>query len=187
MCAPVSNKKPAAGDGGLLPPGAGGARAPILPDGGADREQLAEPCRCAEIWWALRICGERLPGKATTSSLPVRSRISISPRASSGVHHHRFFEQHVQAGFQAGFGLLEMDGVRGDDESRIERYLPAAWRGRVGWAVVSPRFAEDRGCKLDTVPPKVRTRLTIFGGFALLEHLADVMARHPAAADHRNA
>ena len=31
---------------------------------------------------AVRICGERLPGNATTSSLPVRSRVSIRLRAS---------------------------------------------------------------------------------------------------------
>ena len=58
---------------------------------------------------AWRICGERLPLNATTSSRPVRSRLDegCAPRACSSPW---AFQQHVQPG---GHGLLRLVVVQG--------------------------------------------------------------------------
>jgi hypothetical protein len=102
-----------------------------------------------------------------------------------GVHYHRFLEQHVQPGFQAGFGLPVMQGVRSDDEYRLQAVgviLEQAGEIRLvgGWFETGAaedflghgisfevRFADDDDLQ----------------SLRLFEHLLDGVAGHQAGAD----
>ena len=82
MCAPVSNRKP--------PPAEAGSWRHVPAVRSAQSCQTraltlssAPTSPLSIIRAAARTCGERLPGKATTSSRPVRSRVAISASASA--------------------------------------------------------------------------------------------------------
>ena len=128
---------------GILAPGTDRARSPVLPDGGADGDQPAEFSAVQQSDAALRIWGDRLPGKATTSSFPVRSR-SRSGRVPRRHSSPSVFRAAHPAGFQAElWSARKWIGMRGDDEGRVEWiFCKAARSGPVGWAEgVSPASA----------------------------------------------
>ena len=105
------------------------------------------------------------------------------------VHHHRLFQQHVQPGGHGLLRLVVVQGVRGDDEDRVqvvrviaEQRLQVRRVGRRRQPDIAEEFAEAL--------VGVRRRLADdrdLHDILVAEHSSGVVARHSAAADNGDA
>ena len=178
-------QEPTAGHCRDLAPGVDGIDPPVLPDHAADRLDGADVavaqhgCRCAYI--GRQTAGER--HYEQLAGFVARRNQALGLAAG---HHHGFFEQHVDAGLEAGFGLIVVEHMRRDDEGRID--LAALVTEQFGQIGLVRRhgdagFFEHRGgffvglCRWLADDTDGRSGLHF-------EHVADVMAGHAAAANH---
>ncbi len=177
----------AAGDLRYLTPRAGSQIAPVLPDGRFNGEDLAQITATQHVDGGAHIGGhtavkghhQQLAGAVTGFDQFDRF---------FGVHHHRFFQQHVQPGFQTGSGLGVVHVMRRDDEGNVkfaaiinQQFLKIGFVGGRFQTGLTEKFGSG-----------VISRFRGFanhanmGGIGLFEHTANVMPRHAARSNHRN-
>ena len=119
MWAPVSNRKPPPESAGSWRHVPVGQRRPVLPDDGVDvedRPELAgakQPGRLADLRGEAAL--ERDDEQPAGPVAGLDQRLGLVGR-----HDHRLLEQDVEAGLEAGRRLGEVEGVRRDDEHRVE-------------------------------------------------------------------
>ena len=108
-----------------------------------------------------RTCGERLPGNATTSSRPVRSRVAMSASASAAFMTIGFSRRTSRPASRQAVRLLEVEDVRGDDEDGVEadrRRRSRSGANRARSAVAWRPCSRTGRPSLRTQRPTARTR-----------------------------